>query len=52
MLILINKILEKIIKKNPFIIFFFMGLSIKLLDDFYDLKIYKKNIYLLTYLVF
>mgnify|MGYP000851890313 CR=1 FL=1 len=52
MLVLINKILEKIIKKNPFIIFFFMGLSIKLLDDFYDLNIYKKNLFFFTFLVF
>lgn len=52
MLILFNKILEKIIKKNPFIIFFFMGLSIKLLDDFYDLNIYKKNILFLSFIVF
>ena len=52
MLILLNNILERIIKNNPFIIFFFMGLAIKLLDDFYDLKLYKKNLLFLTFIVF
>ena len=29
-----------------------MGLAIKLLDDFYDLKLYKKNLLFLTFIVF
>lgn len=51
-MLILNNILERIIKNNPFIIFFFMGLAIKLLDDFYDLKLYKKNLLFLTFIVF
>ena len=51
-MLILNNILERIIKNNPFIIFFFMGLAIKLLDDFYDLKFYKKNLLFLTFIVF